>query len=92
LKPYEFHAERWLEDKRFVSDNRKARQPFSAGPRNCIGKNLAYAEMRLLLASLLWHFDLELAEESKDWMERNQIYVLWLKPELKVKLTPRIFS
>jgi hypothetical protein len=44
------------------------------------------------MASLLWHFDLELAEESRDWMERNQIYTLWLKPELKVKLTPRRFE
>jgi aspirochlorine biosynthesis cytochrome P450 monooxygenase len=59
------------------------------GPRNCIGKNLAYAEMRLLLTSLVWHYDLELAEESKNWLEENLVYILWLKLELRVKLTPR---
>jgi len=87
--PSEFHAERWMNDEKFASDDRRARQPFSTGPRNCIGKNLAYAEMRLLVANLLWHFDLELPEESKDWMEKARIFTLWLKPELMVKLTPR---
>ncbi|OQD86411.1 hypothetical protein PENSOL_c089G10807 [Penicillium solitum] len=40
-----FIPERWLDsrDKRFESDSRTAVQPFSIGPRNCLGRNLAYA-------------------------------------------------
>ncbi|KAL2286891.1 hypothetical protein FJTKL_06412 [Diaporthe vaccinii] len=34
----EFHSERWLDDPRFAGDARRALQPFSIGPRNCIGK------------------------------------------------------
>ncbi|TGO14621.1 hypothetical protein BTUL_0050g00160 [Botrytis tulipae] len=70
----------------FESDNKKARQPFSMGPANCIGKNLAYAEMRVLLGNVVWGFDLEGARESESWLERNRIYGLWKKPDLWVKL------
>jgi cytochrome P450 len=34
----DFIPERWLGDARFKNDNRSAVQPFSAGPRNCIGR------------------------------------------------------
>ena len=58
----------------FDNDKRKAIQPFSVGPRNCIGKNLAYAEIRLILARLLWEFDFELEERSRDWMEGLRVW------------------
>lgn len=134
----EFSPERWMGDPRFANDNFKARQPFSVGPANCIGKNLAYAEMRLLLANLVWHFDgkfltlsftfviikflqchvmsssllclavdsegfivpggnalisaiVEIVQEQEDgdWLERARIFTLWVKAELRVKLTER---
>lgn len=38
-KPYEFHPERWLgEDPEFKDDKLEAMEPFSVGPRNCLGK------------------------------------------------------
>jgi averantin hydroxylase len=62
--------------------------PFSLGPRGCIGRNLAYAEMRLILAKVLWNFDLELDEQRcGEWMKCQKIYFLWEKPPLWVKLT-----
>ena len=33
-----FAPERWLGDKYFASDNKEASQPFSTGPRSCIGR------------------------------------------------------
>lgn len=36
--PDVFHPERWLGDPRFATDQRDAFQPFSHGPRNCLGK------------------------------------------------------
>ena len=36
--PSSFVPERWLGDPRYETDNRAASQPFSLGPRNCIGK------------------------------------------------------
>lgn len=45
-------------------------------------------EMRLLLALVLWNFDLELCPASKLW-DKQRVYNLWEKPELKVKVLPR---
>lgn len=36
--PNEFHPERWLGDSRFAKDKLDAVEPFSIGPRNCLGK------------------------------------------------------
>ena len=38
---------------------------------NTPGCSLAYAEMRLVLAKLLWNFDLELQSESEKWFPRH---------------------
>ncbi|KAL6855679.1 cytochrome P450 [Trichoderma novae-zelandiae] len=88
--PDSFIPERWLGDARFSSDPKDVVQPFSYGPRNCIGKNLAYAEMRLILAKIMWNFDLALHPDSTDWMERNLSFSLWQKPNLHVYIKPRV--
>lgn len=36
-KPDEFIPERWI-DEEYKNDHKDAMQPFSLGPRNCIGK------------------------------------------------------
>jgi hypothetical protein len=47
------------------------------------------AEMRLILATTLWHFDLHLLEESLDWHDQK-IYILWEKKPLIVRAVPRV--
>jgi averantin hydroxylase len=71
-------------------------QPFAYGPRNCIGKNLAYAELRLILAKVLWHFELSkpVADEDKvaeweGWWDRLRVFFLWHKPPLMVNVQER---
>ncbi|KAI4155761.1 MAG: hypothetical protein LQ340_000781 [Diploschistes diacapsis] len=90
----EFIPERWLPESTedpaspFYNDQRAVHKPFSYGPRDCIGRILAYHEMRLVLAKVLWNFDMELAEDSRDW-NQQRIIVSWEKPPLKVTLKPR---
>ncbi len=73
----------------FEKDQKEAFQPFNVGPRNCIGMNLAYAEMYTILGRLLWEFDLSgvhnpsagkvpiVWEDQKAWnsWERDAVWV-----------------
>ncbi|KAB5586234.1 cytochrome P450 [Coniochaeta sp. 2T2.1] len=86
--PFSFRPERWMHDPAYASDDLDAVRPFGVGPRDCIGKNLAYAEMRLILAKVLYNFDMELADKDVDWLNQKA-YTLWSKPPLNVYLTPR---
>ncbi|KAL8961495.1 MAG: hypothetical protein Q9193_001954 [Seirophora villosa] len=89
--PDTFDPERFLPSppEKYRNDNVAALQPFSVGPRGCIGKSLAYFEMRSILARMLWHFEIQLEEESRDWADHNE-YVLWDKPPLWVRLQHRV--
>ncbi|RDW69963.1 hypothetical protein BP5796_08360 [Coleophoma crateriformis] len=57
-RPEEFRPERWLApgdkdyDVAFANDDHLAFKPFGQGPRGCIGVNLSYMEMRIILAKL----------------------------------------
>ncbi|KAI0177373.1 cytochrome P450 [Pestalotiopsis sp. NC0098] len=90
----EYLPERWLpRDENdttspFLNDRRDAFKPFSFGPRDCIGRQLARHEMRIIMAKLLFHFDLRLDESCKDWYNQP-IFSLWEKPTLKVYLSRR---
>lgn len=38
VEPKRFAPERWLDDEHFAKDQKDVLQPFSFGPRNCLGK------------------------------------------------------
>ena len=46
------------------------------------------AEMRAILARVLWHFDFELCKESENW-DRQKVFFLWEKGDMMVKLRRR---
>ena len=95
-EPDLFRPERWLRDEKFSNDHLNASLPFGTGPRMCIGRNLAYLEMRLILSHLLWNFDIALDREKYE--EKNQVWGLdctmkpmkvfhsMTKPELWIRL------
>ncbi|KAI0530209.1 isotrichodermin C-15 hydroxylase [Xylaria digitata] len=91
-RPLEFIPERWMDDAspEFQNDDKAVFKPFSVGPRDCIGKNLAWAEMRLILAHLVWNFDfLAIERDSRLWIERQKIFSLWEKLPLNIRITPQ---
>ncbi|KAI0466298.1 cytochrome P450 [Xylaria cf. heliscus] len=82
--PDKFVPERWLGDPAYKDDNRNAHQPFSVGTRNCLGINLAWHEMRLMLAKLVYEFDIE-SDAGLDWLDQN-VYVIWDRKPLLCRL------
>ncbi|EME48394.1 hypothetical protein DOTSEDRAFT_84037 [Dothistroma septosporum NZE10] len=94
-RPDDFCPERWLQGadrpQEFAKDEKAAFQPFTVGNRNCIGRNLAYAEMRLVLAKVLFNFDLEMDERSRgsDWFDQKA-WGVWNKGPLYMGLRLRI--
>lgn len=46
--------------------------------------------MRMVLASLLFEFDLlEVEPSSRDWIDRQKIFFLWQKLPLNIRIRPR---
>ncbi len=71
----------------FEPTHRLAFMPFGAGPRKCIGSNLALIEGQLILASLIQRF--EFALEPGQTVELEQAVTLRPKGELRMRVTPR---
>lgn len=66
---FTFKPTRWMIGKD-VSEMDIAREqsaffPFGIGPRACAGKSLAYAEMTILLARIVYMFDMRISETAK---------------------------
>ncbi|KAL8961690.1 MAG: hypothetical protein Q9193_001798 [Seirophora villosa] len=66
--PFAFRPERWIADEKTgvtaedVAACEAAFAPFSIGPRGCPGKNLAYLEMSITMAKVLYLSDVQAVE------------------------------
>ncbi|MCJ1458009.1 hypothetical protein MMC28_008378 [Mycoblastus sanguinarius] len=83
--PLVFRPERWLVNE--TTELEKNMISFSRGSRNCLGMNLAYAELNLVLAHLFRRFDLELYQTTSKEVEWKDCYVPVPKGHLKVLVT-----
>ncbi|KAL1797315.1 hypothetical protein ACET3X_003921 [Alternaria dauci] len=67
-QPFDFIPERWLSDPsanplhNSLQAAQSAYNPFSIGPRGCIGKGLAYVELTVTIARVLFLYDLSREE------------------------------
>ena len=87
--PDRFIPERWLADEKpnFHPHDARAHRPFSFGPRNCLGRSLAWMEIRCVLCKLLWNFNLRMESPDYEWNEQGT-YVMWDKKQMLISLTP----
>lgn len=81
--PESFLPERWLGDSLYRGDNRECFHPFAIGPRDCLGQNMAMYEMQLVMARMLYKFNMEPYDEGQlqGW-DRAKAFVLWEKKPL----------
>ncbi|KAK9122626.1 hypothetical protein Sjap_012228 [Stephania japonica] len=61
----EFVPERWLENGTFQAQNAFRYPIFHAGPRICLGKDMAYIQMKAIAASVIEQFVVEILEKDK---------------------------
>lgn len=47
--------------------------------------SMANHEMRLIIAKLLWSFDLQLCDQQSDWLDQK-LFLTWEKMSLMVKV------
>ncbi|PGH35833.1 hypothetical protein GX50_01291 [[Emmonsia] crescens] len=95
-QPDSFVPERWLRESAggspvFATDEKGIALPFSYGPHNCPGKKMGYFELRLILAKVLWHFNLKLLPEddgAEDSWDNMRNYQTWTRQPLKVLAKP----
>ncbi|RYC63907.1 hypothetical protein CHU98_g2312 [Xylaria longipes] len=87
----------------FATDARDVTRPFSVGGRDCHGQNLAMVEFRVLLARMIWNFDMKAYFETNNetsirsrvqfssyprWTDQKA-YMLWEKENYYVLLKDR---
>ncbi|KAK6922308.1 Cytochrome P450, partial [Dillenia turbinata] len=86
----EFKPERWIKDGQFLSENQFKYAVFNAGPRLCVGKKFAYTQMKMVAASILLRYSIEVVE---GWNVVPKITTtLYMKNGLMVTFKPRLAS
>lgn len=48
---------------------------------------MAYSEIRVILAQMIFNFDLRLTDDSGDWLDQRA-FTVWEKGPLNVLITP----
>jgi cytochrome P450 len=101
--PNNFLPDRWLtaEERRSIDSvlqpsdnfihNAAASIPFSFGPSNCVGKKLAWMEMRMSVCELMHRFDMRFPEgwNPAEYEETLCDHFVLSKGELPIILSPR---
>ncbi|TGJ85024.1 hypothetical protein E0Z10_g3719 [Xylaria hypoxylon] len=85
--PYVFQPERWLESQ--SANVKEASQPFSLGPRGCLGQNFAMMEINQILAKMIFKYDWKHINTEVDWLGESHCHIMWWKPELQVEFHER---
>ncbi|KAI0641322.1 high nitrogen upregulated cytochrome P450 monooxygenase 2 [Trametes meyenii] len=103
--PEAFWPERWLlasgrlsfgeagpADKATFIHNEAAFLPFSYGPMNCVGKNLAMLEMRVIVCAVMQKFKLRLRDgwDVQTYQQGFKDFFVTTRPPVPVQLAPRL--
>ncbi|KAK2453728.1 alkane hydroxylase MAH1 [Trifolium repens] len=84
----EFKPERWISDKgKIIHIPSYKFIAFNAGPRSCLGKDISFIQMKMVAASILWNFQIQVVEGHS--ATPRVAVVLRMEHGLKVKVNKR---
>lgn len=90
-RPNDFIPERWTSNPELIK-NGSVYSPFSIGPYNCVGKQLALMEIRNVTCSILRRYNVELApgQTKEEFVDGLVDGFTLASPKLDLVFTPRV--
>ncbi|RZC64542.1 hypothetical protein C5167_008231 [Papaver somniferum] len=86
---HEFKPERWIDENGKLSSEPLTKFfSFNGGPRNCIGQEMAFTQMKSVVASVLCNFEIKLLEGHV--VQPKPSLILHTKYGLKVRVKERV--
>ncbi|KDP35257.1 hypothetical protein JCGZ_09416 [Jatropha curcas] len=84
----EFKPERWITEGGKIKHEPSYKfLAFNAGPRTCLGKEVAFTQMKIVAASIIHNYHVKVVEDHP--VSPNVSIILHMKHGLKVKVTRR---
>ncbi|KAK9063964.1 hypothetical protein SSX86_017836 [Deinandra increscens subsp. villosa] len=84
----EFKPERWISTGGGIIHQPSYKFPaFNAGPRTCLGKNMSFIQMKIVAATIIYHYHVEVVQGHP--VRPSDSIILMMKNGLKVKLSKR---
>ncbi|KAI1881439.1 hypothetical protein JX265_000265 [Neoarthrinium moseri] len=88
--PHAWKPDRWIGEQ--GKHGKPYTVPFSIGSRSCIGITLAYLEMRIVLAKIVYTMEWEFVDDPGYWPDRCTLTQLWKKARLEMRFRRRAYS
>ncbi|CAN4109320.1 unnamed protein product [Withania somnifera] len=85
----EFKPERWITERGVVKHEPSYKFPaFHAGPRTCLGKEMAFIQMKMVAATIIYNYHIQLVEAQT--IAPTATVVIRMTNGLKVRLSKRV--
>ncbi|CAK7337124.1 unnamed protein product [Dovyalis caffra] len=85
---FEFKPERWITERGGMKHEPSYRFfSFNAGPRTCLGKDVAFTQMKAVVAAIIYNYQVQVVDGHT--VTPSQSVILHMKHGFKVKLTKR---
>lgn len=82
----EFKPERWISKEGGIKHEPSYKFPaFNVGPRTCLGKEISFSHMKMVAATIIYHYHVELVKGHP--VSPCRSILLKMKNGLKVRLT-----
>ncbi|XP_073048002.1 alkane hydroxylase MAH1-like [Primulina eburnea] len=84
----DFKPERWILERGGTKHEPSYKFPaFNAGPRTCLGKEMAFIQMKMVAASVIYRYNIEVVKGHK--VSASDSVIIQMKHGLRVKLSKR---